>query len=390
MIPRTLSEQLMPMLSWFPVVSVTGPRQSGKSTLVRTMLPDYEYVNLEDETTHRSALDDPVGFIRSHDDHLIIDEAQYAPGLFSQIQVAADERGTMGQYVLSGSQNFLMEKRIGQSLAGRVGMLQLLPLSYSEAKSAAPGLTVDEFAFRGGYPHLYDVPTPNDIYFRDYVATYVKRDVADYLDVRNLSDFTTFIRLCAENAGCLLNLSAMARDAGTSFNTAKAWLSILEASFIVFRLPPYSSNTRKRLTKTPKLYFYDNGLLNYLLGIRSEQELRNDPKRGDVFENLIVAETVKRYLNANKEPDLCFYRDAAQAEIDLVDITRRRFPELIEIKSGMTARPDFFKHLATIGEELDVPIDRRTVVYRGTETFSTKNGRYLTADAYLEGPSSSL
>ncbi|KFI52479.1 ATP-binding protein [Bifidobacterium biavatii] len=383
MIPRTLSEQLSPMLSWFPVVSVTGPRQSGKSTLVRTLLPNYEYVNLEDETTRLSALNDPVGFIRSHNDHLIIDEAQYAPGLFSQIQVVADERGTMGQYVLSGSQNFLMEKRIGQSLAGRVGMLQLLPLSYREVLSAQSDLNVDEFAFRGGYPHLYDVPTPNDVYFRNYVATYVKRDVAEYLDVRNLSDFSTFIHLCADNAGAMLNLSALARDAGISFNTAKGWLSILEASFIVFRLQPYSSNTRKRLTKTPKLYFYDNGLLNYLLGIRSVQELQNDPKRGDVFENLIISETVKHYLNANREANLCFYRDTAQAEIDLVDLTQRRSPELIEIKSGMTPRPDFFKHLATIGEELNVPLEQRTVVYRGTETFSTKNGRYVTAEDYL-------
>ncbi|MBT1162247.1 ATP-binding protein [Bifidobacterium sp. SO1] len=383
MIPRTLAEQIPSMLSWFPVVSVTGPRQSGKSTLVRTLLPDYEYVNLEDETTRLSALNDPVGFIRSHNDRLIIDEAQYAPGLFSQIQVAADERGTMGQYVLSGSQNFLMEKRIGQSLAGRVGMLQLLPLSYREAASSQENLDVDDFMFRGGYPHLYDVPTPNDIYFRDYVATYVKRDVAEYLDVRNLSDFNTFVRLCAENAGAMLNLSALARDAGVAFNTAKGWLSILEASFIVFRLQPYSTNSRKRLTKTPKLYFYDNGLLNYLLGIRSVQELQDDPKRGDIFENLIVSETVKRYTNANKEADLCFYRDAAQAEIDLMDLTRRRSPELIEIKSGMTPRPDFFKHLATIGEDLNVPLERRTVVYRGTETFSTKNGRYITSEDYL-------
>lgn len=383
MIPRTIAQEFTPMLSWFPVVSVIGPRQSGKSTLVKTMLPEYEYVNLEDETTRTSAIDDPVGFIRSHSNKLIIDEAQYAPGLFSQIQVAADERGSMGQYVLSGSQNFLMEKRIGQSLAGRVGMLQLLPLSYAETLQAKPDLTVDEFMFRGGYPHLYDVPTPADIYFRNYTATYVSRDVAEYLDVRNLTDFNTFLRLCAENAANLLNLTALARDSGVSFNTAKEWLSILEASFIVFRLSPYSENTRKRLTKTPKLYFYDNGLLNYLLGIHSLEDLLNDPKRGDVFENLIISETAKRYFNKNRDSELCFYRDSNQSEIDLIDATQRRNPLLIEIKSGMTARPDFFKHLATIGEELGVPVDRRTVVYRGTESFTSKNGRYITAKDYL-------
>lgn len=383
MIPRTIANELPKMLSWFPVVSVTGPRQSGKSTLVRAMLPDYEYVNLEDETTRLAAVDDPAGFLHDHGSRLIIDEAQYAPGLFSQIQVIADQRHDMGQFVLSGSQNFIMERRIGQSLAGRVGMIQLLPLSYGEALTATPSLTVDDFAFQGGYPHLYDVPTPPEIYFRNYLATYVRRDVQDYLDVRNSTSFSTFVQLCAESAGQLLNVSALAKDAGITFNTAKEWLSILEKSFIVFRLPPFFSNSRKRLIKTPKIYFHDNGLLNYLLGIRSGDELRDDPKRGDIFENLIVSETLKQYLNANIEPNLCFYRDAGQAEIDLVDLTHRRSPQLIEIKSSMTARPDFFKHLATIGKELGVPQERRTVVYRGTEDFSSKNGRYMTARAYL-------
>lgn len=383
MIPRTIISNLPDMLSWFPVVSIIGPRQSGKSTLVRNALPDYEYVNLEDETTRLSAMNDPVGFIRSHGSKLIIDEAQYAPSLFSQIQVAADERGTMGQYVLSGSQNFLMEKRIGQSLAGRVGMLKLLPLSYEEARLAQPSLSIDTFMVRGGYPHLYDVPTPNDIYFSNYTNTYIQRDVAEYLDVRNISDFRTFVRLCADSVGNLLNLSALARETGISYNTAKEWLSILEASFIVFRLPPYFTNTRKRLVKTPKLYFYDNGLLTYLLGIHSTDDLNTDPKRGEIFENLIISETLKRYWNANKEPELCFYRDASQAEIDLVNATQRRQPRLIEIKSGMTARPDFFKHLATIGESMGVPIDRRNVVYRGTESFTSKNGKYITAEDYM-------
>lgn len=383
MIPRTITNELSAMLSWFPVVSITGPRQSGKSTLIRNVLPDYEYVNLEDKTTRASATDDPVGFIRSRGDKLIIDEAQYAPDLFSQIQVEADARGTMGQYVLSGSQNFLMEKRIGQSLAGRVGMLRLLPLSYTEARQSDPDLTVDEFMFRGGYPHLYDVPMPTGIYFRDYTATYISRDVAEYLDVRNVTDFNVFLRLCAENAGSLLNLSGLARDAGIAFNTAKEWLSILEKSFIVFRLQPYSTNTRKRLVKTPKLYFHDSGLLNYLLGFRSSKELLDSPKRGDVFENLVVAETAKRYLNHNEEGNLCFYRDTAQAEIDLMDVTQRSAPRLIEIKSGMTPRSDFFKHLTKVGEELNVPVDRRTIIYRGTESFNSANGRYISIEDYL-------
>lgn len=384
MIPRTIATELSPMLSWFPVVSITGPRQSGKSTLIRNALPDYEYVNLEDTTTRISATNDPVGFIRSRGDRIIIDEAQYAPDLFSQIQVEADERGTMGQYVLSGSQNFLMEKRIGQSLAGRVGMLRLLPLSYGEALQSNGTLTVDEFMFRGGYPHLYDVPMPTNIYFRNYTATYIDRDVAEYLDVRNVADFNVFLHLCAQNAGNLLNLSGLARDTGISFNTAKEWLSILERSFVVFRLQPYSANTRKRLIKTPKLYFFDSGLLSYLLNLRSTEELLDSPKRGDVFENLIIAETAKRYFNRNEQGDLYFYRDAAQTEIDLVDATRRSALRLIEIKSGMTPRTDFLRHLTTIGEYLGVPPEHRTVVYRGAESFISTTGRYVTAADYLK------
>jgi predicted AAA+ superfamily ATPase len=383
MIPRSLSHQIEQMITWFPVVSVVGPRQSGKSTLLRNMFPDYGYANLEDQSTRLLATEDPTGFIRRNPRPLIIDEAQYAPDLFSQIQIASDEKNTPGQYILSGSQNFLLEKRIEQSLAGRVGILQLLPLSYPEASDDGTTIPTDSFMFRGGYPRLYDASIPPNVYFRNYVSTYVQRDVADYLSVKNLAAFRIFLRLCAQSAGSLLNLSHLASEADISFNTAKAWLSILQESYIVFLLHPFSSNARKRLTKTPKLYFYDSGLLSYLLELDAEEDLIKSDLRGPVFENLIISETLKSYYNKNEEPRLCFYRDTNGVEVDLVDRSTRDETRLIEIKSGLTARRNFFDNLTTVGTELKIPATQRSVVYRGAEDISTKAGRFSTAATFL-------
>uniref|UniRef100_UPI0026331FE7 ATP-binding protein n=1 Tax=uncultured Bifidobacterium sp. TaxID=165187 RepID=UPI0026331FE7 len=260
-IPRAMAQLASRMAGWFPVVSVTGPRQSGKSTLVREVFPDYEYVNLEDPNLRAVAAEDPVGFIRSRSPHLVVDEAQYVPDLFSMIQVVSDENKTPGQYILSGSQNFLLLKSITQSLAGRVGLLKLLPLSYTELLGGGISSGVDEFMIRGGYPRLYDVDMDADIFFEAYISTYVERDVAGYLDVRDAAAFRTVLRLCASNAGNLINYSNLARDADVGFRTVKSWMSILESSYIVFPLEPWHSNLGKRLTKTPKLYFYDTGLL---------------------------------------------------------------------------------------------------------------------------------
>lgn len=383
MIPRMLTARARQMATWFPVVSVMGPRQSGKSTLLRHAFPDYDYLNLETRNIRTGAQEDPVGFIRSRPSHLFIDEAQYAPDLFPEIQAASDERHDMGQYLLSGSQNFLMLKHVDESLAGRVGIMQLLPLSYAEATQANPSLTVDAFMFRGGYPHLYEVDIPESVYYRSYITTYIQRDVADILDVRNLQSFRTFLRLCAQSAGQLVNFSKLGAEAGVSSKTAKAWLSILTSSYIVFLLAPYASNARKRLIKTPKLYFHDTGLLNYLLGIDSAETLIHHPQRGEVFENLIIGETIKRYLNADKEPHLFFYRDANGVEIDLMDMTDALHPRLIEIKSGQTARDDFCKNLTPVGDGLGIPPEQRSVVYRGDVDFRGRHASFISARTYL-------
>lgn len=383
MIPRTLAGFTQKMASWFPVVSVTGPRQSGKSTLVRSVFPDYGYLNLEDPQIRRAALEDPVGFIRNRGDHLILDEAQYVPDLFSMIQVVADERGTNGQYVLSGSQNFLMLKSIHQSLAGRVGLLRLLPLSFAEAQKAAAAPSVEEFMFRGGFPRLYDEDVPEQIFFSSYLDTYLHRDVEGSLDVRRLTDFERVLRLCALSSGNLINYTHLSKDAGVDYRTIKDWISILEASYVLFELPPFFSNQIKTLIKTPKLYFYDSGLLCYLLGIRSVQDLLTSPLLGQVFENLIVAETAKRYLNQAQEPRLSFYRDRQGAEVDLVDEATASRPVLIEIKSGQTYHDRFARHLTTVGERLGVGADGRYVVSRVESGFATPSARVVTARDWL-------
>ncbi|HQE70585.1 MAG TPA: ATP-binding protein, partial [Atopobiaceae bacterium] len=290
MIKRDISNFVLDSASWFPVVSVTGPRQSGKSTLVRALFPDYAYVNLEDQSTYERVVASPSDFIRERPDKMIIDEAQRVPELFSAVQVASDERGTAGQYILSGSQNFLLLKRITQSLAGRVGLARLMPLSYREAATAVDGLMPDDFMLRGGYPRLYDVSIPGRIYFENYIATYVERDVSEYIDARNVDSLRKLLILCAQSCGSLLNVSRLASDLGIARATVDSWLSILEASYIIFRLQPYHTNLRKRLAKTPKLYFCDPGLLCHLLGIETAEQLRDSEMRGAIFENLIVSE----------------------------------------------------------------------------------------------------
>ena len=383
MIPRKLADKARQLAGWFPVVSVTGPRQSGKSTLVREVFPDFDYLNLEDPQLRTAALDDPVGFIRSRPGKLIIDEAQYAPDLFSMIQVVSDERNEPGQYVLSGSQNFLLLKRITQSLAGRVGILRLLPLSYGEALAAEPGLTADGFMFSGGYPRLHATGMPAEVFFDAYVSTYIERDAGDYLDVRNLDAFRKFLGLCALNAGNLVNYAKLADGVEVSASTVRSWLSILESSYIAFELMPYHTNARKRLTKTPKLYFHDTGLLCHLLGIGSLAELLVSPHLGMVFENLVVAETLKRHFNEGRTPGLFFYRDDSKVEVDLVDATDPSRPELVEIKSGQTYRDRFAKHLGMVGEMLGVPEADRYVVARIVDSFQARGARVMSAADWL-------
>ena len=385
-VPRELEGHLEQLATWFPIVSVTGPRQSGKSTLVRNTFPSFEYVSLEDPTTRVAAAEDPVGFLRAHPAPLVIDEAQRAPDLFSALQVASDELGAPGQYVLSGSQNFLMSRRIGQSLAGRVGTTTLLPFSYREALRARPELTADAFAHSGGYPRLVMTGMPASVYHASYVDTYVERDVAGELDVRNLAAFRIFLALCAQRVGGILNTSELARDAGVSFPTAKSWLSILQASGIAYLLPAWASNEGKRRIKAPKLYLLDTGLLCHLLRITSPEDLLASGHLGAVVENLVVAETLKYHLHRGVRPELFYYRDDSKCEIDLLDVTDATSRRAIEVKAGETYRERFSTQLARVGAGLGFEPERRIVVYRGRETFQTRACRVVSLGELLVGP----
>ena len=284
------------------------------------------------------------------------------------IQVVSDEVGTPGQYILSGSQNFLLLKQITQSLAGRVGILKLLPLSFREALSADPEHEVSDFVLRGGYPRLYDIDIPAEVYYENYLTTYIERDASGHVDPRNLSMFRNFITACAANCSNLLNLTGLANDVGISVQTARSWLSLLESSYVVFLLQPYHANLRKRLTKTPKLYFYDTGLLCHLLRIQTREQLLSSTQRGAIYEDLVIAETIKRHQNAGRQPQLFFYRDDSKIEVDLVDLTNVSKLELVEIKPSATFRPSFTRHLSHVGELLHIDNESQSVVMNAEET----------------------
>lgn len=367
-IQRDIASWTRKNADWFPVVSITGPRQSGKSTLVKAVFPEYQYENLEDPGVLAMALDDPVGFIRHRPQKLIIDEAQLAPELFNVIQVVSDEVSTPGQYVLSGSQNFLLLKQITQSLAGRVGLLKLMPLSYREAHGAVSELRVEDFVIRGGYPRLYDVDIPPEVYYENYLSTYITRDASGHVDPSNLSVFRNFIAACADGCANLLNLTSLANDVGISPKTARSWLSLLESSYVVQLLQPYHANLRKRLTKTPKLFFYDTGLLCHLLGIRTTDQLLTSRHRGAVIEDLVISETAKRHMNAGRQPQLYFYRDDSKIEVDLLDMTNPTATELVEIKSSATYRSSFTRHLASVGNLIGVDVANQSVVMNADKT----------------------
>ena len=342
MIPRTAENELKKLASQFKAVALNGPRQSGKTTLVRKAFPDKAYVSLENPDLRSYALNDPRGFLANYPKGAIFDEVQRAPELFSYLQQVLDESTEKGVFILTGSNNFLLQESISQSLAGRIAYLTLLPLSLTEIGGLESD--INQLIFKGGYPVLYAEKADPSKWFLNYISTYVERDVRQLKNIVSLTTFERFIRLCAGRTGQLLNMNSLALETGVDQKTVAAWLSVLETSFILFRLQPYYKNYNKRVVKMPKLYFYDTGLAAALLGIDNAAMLEMHPFRGSLFENLAVTEFLKQRLNAGLSNNIYFWRDSTGNEIDLL-IDRK--PELlpIEIKSGKTVTSDYFKGL---------------------------------------------
>ena len=344
MIIRKASEALSELSKGFPVISIMGPRQSGKTTIARAFFSGYEYFSLEDLDVRAEVIEDPRGFLERRKGGFIIDEAQHAPDLFSYLQGYADQVQKMGQIVLTGSQNFLLMERVTQSLAGRVGSLELLPFSWSELSDAGSLNGLDTQLFKGGYPPVYDRQIAPELWYPRYVQTYIDRDVRSLRQVGDLASFQKFLRLCAGRVGQLLNFSSLGNECGVDAKTAHAWLSVLETSYVVFRLSPYHRNFNKRIVKQAKLYFYDTGLVCTLLGIDAAAQLESHYLRGALFENAVILEKMKRRSNAGRIPKLFFWRDHRGREIDLIE-ERAHGIEATEIKSGATLNESYFENL---------------------------------------------
>jgi len=365
MVNRTIVEGINAYMQRYPVVALTGPRQSGKTTLLKGMFPDFRYVSLENPDNRAFAENDPNGFLQLYDQKVILDEVQRVPALLSYIQTIVDSNNMMGQFILSGSQNFNLMKSITQSLAGRVALFKLLPFDMTELKSAdlLPS-DYEQLILKGSYPALYDRSIPFASFYANYIETYIQRDVTELLSIRDFGLFRTFLKLCAARIGQQLNIANLSSETGVSVPTLRSWISILESSYIMYQLPPFFKNFNKRLVKSPKLYFYDTGLASFLLGIRNEKTLLESEFKGALFENMIITEYVKQNYHNNLYHDFYYWRDSNGHEVDLL-VSNDTAYDAIEIKSTKTILPKQFAgldFLANIGGDA---IRRKILVYGG-------------------------
>ena len=362
--------KLISLAEKFQVITITGPRQSGKTTLVKAAFPKMAYVSLEEPDTRQFALADPRGFLSNYPSGAILDEIQQAPDLFSYIQGRVDERQDV-QYILTGSANFLLMEKVSQTLAGRTAILHLLPLSLLEIGSS--GLTPENHIFKGHYPRLCDRGIPALDFYPSYIQTYVEKDLRLIKNITDLNTFIRFIQLCAGRIGQLINHTSLANDAGISPNTAKEWLSVLESSYILYRLQPYHQTFNKRLVKSAKLFFYDTGLACSLLGIRSEEQVNFHYQKGSLFENLIINEFIKRSYNRGENRHPYFWQDHHGKKIDcLLENGTRIVP--VEVKSGKTLSTSYFDNLKYWNQLSGRGDEKGYVVYGGDESFYTSSG----------------
>lgn len=372
-IQRELSYELERLGKMYSVLVVTGPRQSGKTTLCKNIFNNYQYINLEDISIREQIMLSPKAFLKQYKLGLIIDEVQNLPELLSYIQVVVDEDDTL-KFILTGSNNFTLMQNVAQSLAGRASIFTLLPISLRELGEKIHSTDTDTLILNGGYPVVWAKRIPVNDVARNYYNTYVERDVRQLLKVKDLMSFQTFIRLCAGRIGTELNLNALSNEIGVSSPTLKEWFSILEASYVIFRLPPFFKNIGKRLIKSPKIYFYDTGLACFLLGIENEKQLSSHPLRGNLFENMIVLEFYKHRFNQGKLPNFSFYRDKSQKEIDLLDENAGKITAY-EIKSAKAFTKSFTANLNYLKKLLPDDVISTQVIYDGDlDIPSTENG----------------
>lgn len=379
-IERSISGYLKEAVAMYPVVTVCGPRQAGKTTLVRHLFPEYDYVSMEDPSERLAFENDPRGYLMQHAAPCIFDEIQNTPALLSYLQGIVDEQNTPGMYILTSSRQMELQQTITQSLAGRSAIVDLLPLSQEELRQHGIEQERDEKLYYGGLPRIYDQHQKPEMAYRDYLRTYVERDVRQIVNVRNMRDFETFICLLASRVGQIINYSSLAGDVGVSASTIKEWIAMLEASYLIFTLRPYHRNYGKRLTKSPKIYFTETGLVISLLSIRDATQVGRDPLIGNIYENFVISEFLKTQLNKGQKPELYFFRDSNGFEIDLI-LEQNRRPKPIEIKSAYTYNPDMCKNLHRFAE-LVPDVLPPALVYAG-QTMGLQGGVHILTDSML-------
>lgn len=373
MVERNIIDKIKYLLTKYPVVTLTGTRQCGKSTFLRNSFPKMRYVSLEDPDLREFALDDPRGFLNNFGFPLIIDEAQYAPKLFSYIQTRVDAEDQTGMYILSGSHNFLLMESISQSLAGRTAILKMAPFSISELSNANLLPELNNWLYAGGFPRIYDKQIKPTDFFPSYFQTYIERDVRQLRNINDLSHFVRFVKLCAARIGQLLNINSLANECEVSTQTVNSWLSVLETSYVIYLLRPYHNNFNKRLVKSPKLYFCDTGLAASLLGMEDDRQMETHYLRGELFENMVIMEFIKQEYAQGREPNVSFWRDSNQNEIDLL-IERGLDLQAYEIKSSATMKTDYFKGLKKFATLSQLPTESLHVVYGGDVNYLTSYG----------------